>query len=87
MASPPLSDIRAATNEVVKNARKKDLLSYVHTSDLTRSDALSARSDRRTLTPRMIRQEVERVLKLEPGTLDVKSHKDAVKDATDAALV
>jgi hypothetical protein len=35
----------------------------------------------------MIRQEVERVLKLEPGTLDVKSHKDAVKDATDAALV
>jgi len=41
----------------------------------------------RTLTPRLIRKEVEQALKLDAGTLDTDEYKGAVKDATDSALV
>ncbi|KIM90317.1 hypothetical protein PILCRDRAFT_1635 [Piloderma croceum F 1598] len=66
MASPALSDITAATKEVIKNARKQNRLS--------------------TLTPRLIRKEVEQALKLDAGTLDTNEYKDALKAATEAAL-
>jgi len=40
-----------------------------------------------SLTPRLVRQEVEQTLKLTAGTLDAKVYKDAVKEATNTALV
>jgi len=40
----------------------------------------------RSLTPRLVRQEVEQALKLTEGTLDAKVYKDATKEATSKAL-
>jgi hypothetical protein len=39
-----------------------------------------------SLTPRLVRQEVEQTLKLTAGTLDAKTYKDAVRKATSAAM-
>lgn len=39
-----------------------------------------------SLTPRMIRREVEKIMELEEGALDVKLYRDAVKKATADAM-
>jgi hypothetical protein len=39
------------------------------------------------LTPRQIRSRVEKQLGLEEGALDTKEYKDAVKEATNEAMV
>jgi len=66
MNSPALSDIAAATRDVVRKYRKQNQLT--------------------SLTPRLVRQEVEQALKLTEGTLDAKVYKDATKEATSKAL-
>ena len=41
----------------------------------------------RTLTPRIIRQGVEKELSLKADTLDAKEYKDVIKDAIAAVMV
>lgn len=82
-----MHDVTPATASVIRLAKQEDRLEYAGLLIVHETRAADALLFFRSLTPRMIRREVEKILGLEEETLDSKPYKDAVKKAANAAMV
>lgn len=84
MAKPEISQVRDTTIEVVKqHVRRGSVECVAHTSSsivfmMYAAELLDLGSAH---TPRMVRKEIETLLKLEPLTLDSTEYKSVVKAA------
>ena len=93
MQIPPTIELEEAAKKLVWAAKKKGTLKFV-TKILNLKSYNNLNMDFpllpfffRTLTPRVIRQTIEKQLGLEETSLDASEYKSAIKSAAKSALV
>ena len=85
MSPPPLPELLKAAKQLVQRADKDGTLEYAF--KLISENSEIQNNECRTLTPRLIRHEIEKHFGLEAGTLDTPEYKGPLRGAVTDALV
>ena len=85
MSPPPLPELLKAAKQLVQRADKDGTLEYAF--KLISENIKIQNNECRTLTPRLIRHEIEKQFELEAGTLVAPEYKGPLKGAVADALV
>lgn len=90
MQIPPIIELQEAAKELVWAAKRNGTLKFVQ-QNIQSHDNVDLLVDDlfflRTLTPRLIRQTIEKQLGLEEAILDASEYKSAIKSAAKSAVV
>ena len=86
MQIPPITKLEEAARKLVWAAKKNGTLKFVHKRS-SHNNMLNDPFFFRELTPRLIRQKIEKQLGLEEASLDASEYKSAIKTAAKSAVV